>query len=76
MSKHIQTFEEWSETPRGREACDLTPFKALPKKHEPFVLARIEQAYEDGCTAVQVTMQVEERLLSPPENGDTKEDAL
>ena len=43
----------------------MTPFKALPKKHEPFVLARIEEAYEAGCTAVQETLVDEERQLSP-----------
>ncbi len=74
MLNHIQSFKEWSETPRGREACDLGPFKALPKKHIPFVLARIEEAYEAGCTAVQVTLVKEERLLTPPDEVTDKQD--
>ena len=64
--QQIQKFDEWKISPKGNEACDLAAFPSLPKKHIPFVLARIEQAYKDGVQAVLDTMEKEELVLTPP----------
>jgi len=74
--QRIQTFKEWAQTPRGKEACDMTRFPSMPKKHYPFAVAGVHEAYEAGCTAVQMTLEEPERTLTPPEaeNGTPDEE--
>ena len=64
------TFSEWQQTPEGKEACDLSVFPSLPKKHWPYIINRLGLAYESGVASVTVQ---EDKPLSPPvENGDTE----
>ena len=68
--QRIQSFDEWADTPRGKETVNLRPFKSLPQKHYQYLISRFHEAYEAGCTAVQMTMVEEDRLLSPPEEPE------
>lgn len=67
----MQSFDQWTETPEGTECCDLTVFPGLPKKHYPYVLARLQQAYKSGVASA--TVKQEPLVLTPPPTeGDSE----
>lgn len=65
------TFEEWKSTTEGKEACDLSVFPSLPKKHHQYIHNRLALAFE--CGVASVTQQKEPLVLTPPETNDDKE---